>query len=58
MAVNGDWFNNGMGSGIDPLGLSWGMFETSGNPAYYLLYKDLFEADGLFEDDEEDERFR
>ncbi len=58
MAINGDWFDNGMAGGFDPLGLSWGMFEASGNPAYYLLYRDLFDSDVLFDDEEEDERFR
>ena len=37
------------GAPIDPMGLSWGLFEESGNPGFYLLYKNLFNLDE-FED--------
>ncbi len=38
--------------GYEPTDLAWGMFESTGNPAYYLLYHDLIEQD------EEEERRR
>lgn len=43
-------FNNPTGSDT-----SWGMFALTGNPAYYLLYRNL-----LMEDDElaEEEKLR
>lgn len=44
---------NGFGAPVDPMGLSWDLFEESGNPGFYLLYKNLFHL----EDAEYDDRF-
>lgn len=37
--------NNGYGqwngAPYDPIGLAWGLFKESGDPRFYLLYKDL-----------------
>jgi hypothetical protein len=42
------------GFGTDPTGMSWGLFALSGNPGYYMLYKNILDgeetgADGLTE---------
>lgn len=34
-------------------GESWGMFTLTGNPAYYLLYKNITEEDGLSEEEKQ-----
>ena len=46
--VNGLMCGDGFGEPFDPAMISWGLFAESGNPCFYLLYKDLF--------DEEDEK--
>lgn len=38
---------------FDPLSISWWLFENTGNPEYYMLYRDFFEAhDENLSDDE------
>jgi hypothetical protein len=43
--VNGLMSGDGFGEPFDPAMISWGLFENSGNPCYYLLYKDLLESE-------------
>ena len=49
--VNGLMGGNGFGEPFDPAMISWGLFAESGNPCFYLLYKDLFD------EEEEKEKF-
>ncbi len=42
---NGPGNSNIFGELDDPLTLSWSLFEKSGAPEFYLLYKNLFRAD-------------
>lgn len=43
--VNGLMSGDGFGEPFDPAMISWGLFENSGNPCYYLLYRDLLESE-------------
>ncbi len=47
-----DYFD---GNGGLTSGLAWLLFSSSGEPGYYLLYKDLEKLEG---EDREDERLR
>ena len=38
--VNGLMSGDNFGEPFDPAMLSWGLFAESGNPCFYLLYKD------------------
>lgn len=31
---------------FDPMGISWWLFENTGNPEYYVLYREFFEGEG------------
>ena len=44
---------DGFGAPVDPMLLSWDLFEESVNPGFYMLYKNLFHL----EDAEYDDRF-
>ena len=44
---------DGFGAPVDPMLLSWDLFEESGNPGFYMLYKNMYHL----EDTEYDDRF-
>lgn len=51
--INGMNAGDSFGAPVDPLMLSWGLFEGSGNPGFYMLYRDLFDLT----DEDDDRRF-